>query len=323
MPARLSPAIVISVFAFTMIQSQGQNLGTVSLPPDIASPGAKVAGALNRNPADKSFLTYSEGPAVDAGGTLYFSECGGDLKTGYPNRIWKVTPAGKASIFYSADNGSNGMEFDSHGNLVVCLKDTIASFSPSGKRTILASSGGGVSLKRTNDLTIGSDGSMYFTNHATGNEVFRRGASGAVTRFPGFAVPNGIEWIEEERILYVTLSTDTGGKVVKYDVKDDGTLANPRDFAPVPVPDGITADEKGDVYVASWAEGAVHVFDKAGKPLGKITVKSANPADGRGGNASNCVFGGPDRKTLYITGNGGCYKVPLLVAGRRRPAAHH
>lgn len=40
---------------------------------------------------------------------------------------------------------------------------------------------------------------------------------------------------------------------------------------------------------------------------------------GQNGNASNVVFGGPDRKTLYITGDGGLYKVPMKVAGRTRP----
>jgi hypothetical protein len=39
------------------------------------------------------------------------------------------------------------------------------------------------------------------------------------------------------------------------------------------------------------------------------------------GNTSNCHFGGPDRKTLFITGDGGLYKVQLKIAGRVRPGA--
>jgi gluconolactonase len=322
---RLLPLrIAVPIFSLALfpVLPHAQPYGTVSLPAELADPGATVAAVLIRNPAGNRPLTFSEGPAVDSQGTLYFAECGGDMQEAYPNRIWKVTPAGEASIFYSAPTGANGMEFDTHGLLMVCLKDSIAAFSADGKHTVVAASTSGMSLKRVNDLSIGSDGSMYFTNHSTGNEVFFRNAAGKITKKGGFAVPNGVEWIEEDHAVYVTLSTDTKGKVIKLDAAADGTLSNQRDFAAIAVPDGLTADEKGDLYVASWSEGAIHVFDKTGQAKGTITIKSANPdLPGPGGNTSNCVFGGPGNKTLYITGNGGCYKVQLKVAGRKRPAS--
>jgi hypothetical protein len=56
--------------------------------------------------------------------------------------------------------------------------------------------------------------------------------------------------------------------------------------------------------------------------LGSITIKSAGTdGDGQNGNASNCVFGGSDNKTLFITGDGGAYKIPLKIAGRKRPGS--
>jgi hypothetical protein len=124
----MSFRLPLAVLAVSALPILGQNLGSVSLPASLADPTAKVTAALNKNPVTGAYLVYSEGPAVDAQGNLFFAECGGDAAAAFPNRIWKVTPSGQASIFYSADNGSNGMEFDPQGNLVVCLLDTLVKF---------------------------------------------------------------------------------------------------------------------------------------------------------------------------------------------------
>ena len=36
---------------------------------------------------------------------------------------------------------------------------------------------------------------------------------------------------------------------------------------------------------------------------------------GKQGNADNCVFGGPDMKTLFITGDGGLFSIRLKIPG--------
>jgi hypothetical protein len=52
--------------------------------------------------------------------------------------------------------------------------------------------------------------------------------------------------------------------------------------------------------------------------LGHILVKGSPTANGN--NANQC-FGGPEFKTLYITGNGGLFKIGLNVRGRKRPGS--
>lgn len=47
--------------------------------------------------------------------------------------------------------------------------------------------------------------------------------------------------------------------------------------------------------------------------LGYIQMTQLNSTEG---NVSNCIFGGPGNRTLYITGYGGAYKVDLRVPGR-------
>ncbi len=295
-----------------------QDFGGHTLPPDLADPAAKVIGVLNKDPKNASrAMGYSEGPAVDSAGNLYFTE---DI--GSNGNIWKVTPQGVGSNFYTGPALPNGMEFDPQGRLTACEQGSISTYDKNGARTPLTMLGN-PDLKRVNDVTIAVDGGMWFTNHQFGNTFFYRAPNGTVTSYPnvaplGVAVPNGIEFIEEKNLLLVNSSNDN--KVYQYDVSPDRKPSNKRFFATVAVPDGITVDEKGNIYVASWGDGKIQVFNSTGKALGDITVKSAGTdADGQNGNTSNCVFGGSENKTLYITGDGGAYKIVLKVAGRKRP----
>jgi len=161
-----------------------------------------------------------------------------------------------------------------------------------------------------NDLSLSAGGAMYFTNHS-GGSVFYRDAEGTVSEFTGFNVPNGIEWVEEISIVYVCLSDEQ--KVFVYDTGPDGSLTNGREFAFLNRPDGITLDKEGNVYVANIRDHEVVVFDSLGTRLGNILVDETR--------ISNCAFGGPENKTLYMTGGSGVYKVKLEIAGRTFPAA--
>lgn len=291
--------------------AEAQSLGTVSLDASLAEAGAQVVGVLNRQ--NGAALGYCEGPSVDAQGNVFFTE-------GAPNRIWKVTPQGTASVFGgNANHASNGTEFDPQGRLTVCQKEAIATYDAAGNRTVLATAEANISA---NDLTIGSNGAMYFTHW--GSNVFHRSAAGQVAKFGGFRIANGIEWVEERKKVYV--SQDDLDQVTVHDVAPDGKLSAGLKFADIAEPDGITIDEKGNVYIASWNDGKIHVFDTTGRSLGTITVTGATDlsgaqgiTQGQNGNTSNCVIGA--NKKLYITGDGGLYSVQLKVGPRVRPVS--
>ncbi|HLP43190.1 MAG TPA: SMP-30/gluconolactonase/LRE family protein [Fibrobacteria bacterium] len=309
-------AILVSAAAFMLVTAGwGQNFGTVELPTSIADAGTQVVAVFNKNPSNNAYLGYGEGPAVDAQGNLFFSEHVSS------HRIWKVTPQGTGTIF-ATDNKSNGIEFDPQGRMIVAQNGALGAFDKDGKRTTLPMTGSPASGE-FNDLSIGSNGGIFFTNYS-GNTFFYRNPSGAVTSYVssgnplGVNVPNGIEWVEEKNLLLVCSSTDH--KVYRFDVTSAGVVSNKREFSSITVrnADGLTVDEKGNVYVASWELGSVQVFDSTGKFMGKVTVKNANPADNnQNANVSNCVLG--DDKNLYITGDGGAYKVQLKVGPRKRP----
>ena len=108
--------------------------------------------------------------------------------------------------------------------------------------------------------------------------------------------------------------------MMKYTVNDkrEVNTSNAAVFANIAGPDGITVDKNYNVYIASNSSstGGVYVYDSSGNQLGNILMRQDNNP---GSNASNCVFGGPDNKTLFITGDSGAYKVQLKVPGRVRP----
>lgn len=313
-PALLSAAAILS----GVMCAAAQDYGSHTLPANLADPATKIEGVMNKDPLNASRkMGYCEGPAADANGNVFFTE---DIGTN--GNIWKVTAQGVGSRFYSGPALPNGMEFDPQGKLVACENNSISFYDTNGMRTPLTMTGS-PELKRVNDVSISSKGAMFFTNHGTGNTFFYRSPEGEVTSYNesltpavGLKIPNGIEYIEEKKMLLV--NSDGAAKVYRFDVADDGKVSNKTEFASVAEPDGLTVDELGNIYIASYNDGAINVFDPTGKKLlGKITVKG----DGnQSGNTSNCVFGVSD-KCLYITGDGGLFKLRMKVGPRVRPGS--
>jgi sugar lactone lactonase YvrE len=102
------------------------------------------------------------------------------------------------------------------------------------------------------------------------------------------------------RPFYVTNELEL--KTWSFTVGPDGTLSDPKLFAE----EGgecVTTDQQGDVYIAS---GRIRVFDSAGKPIDTIDVPQRPTC---------LVFGGKDRKTLFITARSSLYSVRPRFSG--------
>jgi len=99
------------------------------------------------------------------------------------------------------------------------------------------------------------------------------------------------------------MADEFGQKTWKFTVNPDGSLANPELIAEQGERD-VAVDEKGNVYIPA---GDIFVYNKSGKLIDVIKVPE-RPA---------CVvFGGKERKTLFITGRSSLYKVKTRYAGR-------
>lgn len=270
--------------------------------PDSLPPAQKLAG---------DFL-FTEGPAVDAEGNVYFTD--------QPNnRIMRWGIDGKLTTFLEPAGRSNGLYFDRNGNLLACAdeKNELWSIDVKTKaHTVLLKDYQGKLLNGPNDLWVQPDGGIYFTDPFYKRPYWRRGpieqdAQGlyyltpdrkTLTRVAGdLKQPNGIIGTADGKTLYVA---DIGArKTYAYDIQPSGELANKRLFCELGS-DGMTLDDRGNVYLTGKG---VSVFDKSGRKIHQIDVPEPWTA--------NVCFGGADGRTLFITASKGLYAVKMPYRG--------
>ncbi len=272
-----------------------------TLPSDLAPAGAPVLLAKEGGTGS----VFSEGVAADWAGNVYFNQQDTQDRT----MILKVG-SDTAKAWRKASDDPNGMWLDSQNRLVICQQNAIvrvkAGETWDSKTDTLYKYPSGTG-QAFNDVTGDSKDNLYFTNFQGQSVYFRNAATGETkTVLTGITgASNGIEWDEERKLVY--LHAHYTNKVMVYTVADDYSLTNPREFASVSLPDGITLDEHGNVYVVCYNDSLI-VFNPAGQKLGKITGF-------KGQQNTNLAFGGPDFKTLYMVTNKGLYKLPMNVKG--------
>jgi gluconolactonase len=246
--------------------------------------------------------------------TLYFSDFA--FSQGFPSRIRKLAADGSVSTL-TEDGGSNGLAVDANGDLVVASHKDKALMRQSlkdGKRTPIAQRYDGNVFNSPNDIAITTNGTIYFTDPdyqkaaAPGGQpvtgIYRVAKDGKVTLIDGTRKnPNGIALSQKEDVLYVNASDD---EVRSYPIVN-GVPQQGRLFARIEGGDGMTLDCHGNLYVTEHGAKRVRVFSPEGKELATIRVDA---------NVTNVAFGGAGGKTLYITGAGAVWQLPLEVTGR-------
>jgi sugar lactone lactonase YvrE len=123
--------------------------------------------------------------------------------------------------------------------------------------------------------------------------LFRVDGSGEVVKMlSSRALSNGIDWSPDGRRCYHADSLLKRIDVLLLDER--GHAREVREFARFSaMPDGLSVDEEGGVWVALWDGGAVQRFT----PDGRLDRTLSVP----GGWVTSCAFGGSDLRTLYIT----------------------
>ena len=222
------------------------------------------------------------------------------------------------------DLGSNGITLDRQGRIVFCnMGDrTVERIEKDGKRTVLVSGYEGKKFNTPNDLVVKSDGAIYFTDSRidtkrTDNDPEKGEPFSGVYLIKNgklqllvhdLTTPNGIAFTADEKHLYVIEGMPK--RINVYDVQPDDTITNRQllidmssDKA-VGGPDGMRLDKQGNVY--STGPGGLWIISPEGKHIGTILTPER---------ITNVSFGGPDGKTLYMTGFMGLYRVQLKSVG--------
>jgi gluconolactonase len=252
---------------------------------------------------------FTEGPVWSREGYLLFS----DIPAG---KILRHVPDEGTGVFREASNGAAGNAFDKEGRLYTCETHTrrVTRTDKKGRIEVLADKWEGKRLNAPNDIVVSKSNHVYFTDPAFGNQADAReldfygvyhitpkGQLSVIAKPAGR--PNGITLSPDGRILYVTNSDERN--IRAYDVNRDGEVSGERVAVSgiEGIPDGIRADEHGNLYVA--AKG-IAVYSPEGKLLATIPM---------GETPSNCAFGDADFQTLYITARTSVYRMRVDVKG--------
>jgi gluconolactonase len=267
---------------------------------------------------------FTEGPAADHRGVVFFSDV--------PNaKVYKVGPNNRATLFRDNSNNTNGQMFNGAGELLSCESKAgrIVAVAPDGMSVrVLADKFKGKRFHAPNDLCVDRKGGVYFTDPHFGValaddefQVYYIAADGTVSGLlRDLHYPNGVILSPDEKTLYVI---PTGqAEMMAYPVESPGKLGKGRVFCRLQQTptqkngggDGLSIDSKGNLYIASVA--GVQVFGPQGKLLGVLKMP-INPANSQPIVPSNCTFGGPDSKTLYITARTRVFALPMEARGWR------
>jgi gluconolactonase len=257
---------------------------------------------------------FTEGPVWDPAGFLYVSD-------EVQNRIYRVSLDGARTEIVALGD-PDGSTYDQQHHLIDCASvlRAIIRVSPDGQVAVLADRYQGRKFNSPNDIVMGPDGALYFTDPTLDlppgesqelafQGVFRLDRAGKVRLLSSeLSQPNGLAFSPDGRKLYVDDSQQRNIRV--YDFQRDGTLAHGRIFGEEPggkldgVPDGMKVDRKGNLYVTG--PGGIWVWDAQGRHLGTILMPE-QPA--------NLAWGGADLGTLYITASTSLYQLATGVNG--------
>lgn len=258
---------------------------------------------------------FTEGPAADREGNLFFSDVAG-------NKLYKVDPQNQLSVLLDPSNHTNGLMVNAAGNVVACEMDgRLIEVNPKTKEVkSLADGYEGKRFNAPNDLVIDRDGGIYFTDpHFRAPMPLPQGVRAFYYRAPDGKVarlgtvenaPNGIILSPDEKTLYVIPSMQAD--MLAYAIEAPGKIGPQRVFCTLKQAagktsgggDGLTIDTKGNLYITSAL--GVQVFDAQGKHLGVIEFPE-QPA--------NCAFAGKDNQTLYATARTSLYAVEMEATG--------
>jgi gluconolactonase len=292
----------------------------------------------------KPGLTFSEGPKW-MNGKVYFSNM-------YFDQNWNGNPKKSSTVEMDPDGTyrnitegkmqTNGLYPYKNGNLLVCdmLGHRVVEMTTKGQvLKVLADKYNGKSLDGPNDIITDAKGGIYFTDpqftmepvkFQPGRAVYYISPEGKITRIvePNeFAMPNGILLSPDGKTLYINncyddeswypVNSNKENYVWAYDVKEDGTISNGRQFARLFLvenvldrkgksssSDGMAIDKMGKIYVGTYY--GVQIFNSKGEFVGMINVPSFP--------VSLC-FGDADMKTLYIVSYHWVYKIRTNMEG--------
>ncbi len=295
----------------------------------VLAPGAKL------EKLEDGFYTIS-GAAVDGSGTLYFVDH-------HQHRIFSWSQANGLSVVRDAPLDPVNLAVDKSGNLMVVSsagpEGTVYSFNPGepdDELTVLQPQASKPHQGAAAVLPVNIWDNGEFANqldletyeYTTLAQMFARGVSTPKAR--EYVSPDGSIFLPAGRVFRqapddvypgmdesgwrwsnnldayglitalpgrrVYVASDAENRTYSATVQADGTLTDLKPFAERGG-ESVAVDGKGNVYIAN---GQIFVYDSSGKAVGQLDVPER---------PIGLVFGGPDRRTLFILTHHALYAV--------------
>jgi|TARA_B110000503_G_scaffold109448_1_gene163768 gluconolactonase len=257
------------------------------------------------------FFAFTEGPAVDMVGNVFFTDQPND-------QIWKWSAeSGEISVFMEGCGRSNGLYFDKEGYLWACADENNQLWKIDQNKgvQVMLKDYQEVLFNGPNDLWIDDEGGVYFTDpfylrpywkreavSMINQAVYYLGKDGSLnTVETGLKKPNGIVGSPDGQSLFIADIGDN--KTYKYTIHSTGALSDRKLFAPMGS-DGMTIDRSGNLYLTGKG---VSVFDSMGNLIEHIAVDAPWTA--------NVAFGGSSKNLLFITASNAVYTLKMKVKG--------
>jgi len=247
--------------------------------------------------ATDAHATLGEGPVWDAArGVLWWV----DIPAGLVHRFDPRTGADRTIAVGSAA-GAVALRHD--GTLLVAVAEGLAELDPdSGRLESLLSFASGDRPLRCNDGKCDPAGRFWVGRMAVdatpgeGSLLRIDPDLSVITRLTGLAIPNGLAWSLDGRRMYFLDSTWREVREYPYDPAT-GAMGEPRTLVRFPdegsVPDGLTVDAEGCLWVARWGAGCVVRVAPDGAVVARVDLPVAR--------VTSCTFGGEDLGDLYVT----------------------
>lgn len=218
------------------------------------------------------------------------------------HRVCRFDPASGQNKSVSVGQQVGTVVENAAGGLVVGLKDGVYSLDfETGVLSKWCDPMQGDADNRLNDGKAGPDGRFYVGSMGSEETQFLYRIEKDTTTFSvvenGITISNGLGWSADAKTFYYIDSPQRVVWAYDFDVATGG-LSNRRVVVDVTgeacVPDGMTIDAEGKLWIAFWEGSGVRRYDPdTGTLLQEIKLPVSR--------VTTCAFGGENLDTLYIT----------------------
>jgi sugar lactone lactonase YvrE len=255
-----------------------------------------MSKVLNAELAVKLNCNLGEGPFWDSKKQeLYFVDISN-------KQVLIFAPSSNSVEAITFDQEIGAVLLDQNSELIVAARDGLYAATRDGElKTLLAPIDFGDSSIRCNDAKCDANGRIWVGTMAFD---FKQGAASLYSFdsenlkeiLSDLTIANGLGWSPDQKTMYFIDSLTSRVDSFDFDLAS-GAISNRQPFVtfsdPGVIPDGMTTDEDGGIWVALFGGSAVRRFDSAGKLTHTVSVPATQ--------VTSCCFGGPDMSELYIT----------------------